>query len=110
MSLREDLIAAKALISSPRMWRKDGSTLRTSCCAVIAANRVMAKRGDWRGRRQLWRALYDALPEGWQTNEGDDYGPIVGDYNDDPATTHADIMALFDRAIEAATPHSGEKQ
>ncbi|CDP50680.1 hypothetical protein [Devosia sp. DBB001] len=43
------------------------------------------------------RALLAALPDGWSP----DALSAIPDFNDDDTTTHADIMALFDRAIAA---------
>jgi hypothetical protein len=109
--LRDDLIAARALIDTPAKWRKDMSDSQPSCCAIVATNRVTGGRSS-----RHWQALADALPQDWsRTNKArvseaegcdvSDYpGVFVGEYNDDPATSHNDILALFDRAIDAATP------
>ncbi len=103
MSLRDDLIAARALIDTPERWRKDGKVFQPSCCAVIACQRVTDRRV--RDGELAVDALYVALPVGRKTpyDERDKYGEIVGSFNDSEPTTHADILDLFDRAIEAAT-------
>lgn len=104
MSLRDDLIAAKALIDTPEKWRKDDSDDYDGCCAIVAANRVSgSRRYDPDNPRQsrMWQAFYAELPEAYRQSSGAS-GAFIGDFNDHPDTTHADIMALFDRAIEAA--------
>lgn len=57
-------------------------------CALTAVSAVVhydAGRANWAHRR-----LDDNLPSGF------DY---VSVFNDSPSTTHADVLALFDRAI-----------
>lgn len=93
MSLKDDLIAAKALIDTPEKWGKGvGTYLRHSgpACAHEALRRASPT-----GHEHLRRHLKLALPNGFAHAS-------VPDFNDHPSTTHADIMALFDRAIEAA--------
>lgn len=106
-TLRDDLIAAKALIDTPEKWRKDSSDNHTSCCAILATNRIAGGMNEAKAAG-LWLALYNALPltgKYAQAVRGhqDWSGVVVGDFNDDDATTHADIMALFQRAIDAAS-------
>lgn len=91
-TLREDLIAAKALIDTPEKWGKGEFEPRPGCyCAVGAIWKVT----DGEGTRYVAPvfALWKVLPGDWTNAAG---------YNDDPETTHADIMALFDRAIATA--------
>lgn len=45
-------------------------------------------------------ALRDQIPEGFQ--RGDNFRTLAG-YNDHKETTHADVMAVFDRAIAKAS-------
>jgi hypothetical protein len=82
MSLKDDLIAAKKLIDTPEKWAED-----TLPKAVIQAIDLNPAR--WTAARV---ALLAAIPG----------HPSLVAFNYDPATTHADVMALFDRAIEAA--------
>lgn len=93
-SLKDDLVAAKALIDTPEKWHQGSyrSRLGNAFCAIGAltaatcdADRVSAGRD----------ALQGAMPPGMK-------GLPAGIYNDAKSTTHADIMALFDRAILAA--------
>lgn len=92
MSVKDDLIAARALIDTPEKWGKgDNTYLRTSgpACAHEACRRASPETHE--GLRQALRA---ALPSGWISTPA---------FNDHPDTTHADIMALFQRAIDAAS-------
>lgn len=83
-TVKENLIAAKALIDTPEKWIK-GELSKNGCyCALGAVQRA----SNYNVRTK--DALYDALP---------DVGIMT--FNDDPNTTHSDIMALFDRAIAA---------
>lgn len=108
MSVKTDLIAARALIDTPEKWGKGGRSFGNSytaapdgpLCAMGACNVMAYQRGENSFDRvgavyaELAEALNAALP-------GKRYS-AVADFNDAPATTHADVMALFDRAIEAA--------
>lgn len=113
MTLKDDLIAAKALIDTPEKWRKDNDASDPSaCCAVIATNRAVVSSGPF-FHYAAWQKLANALPREWVAANANRiskmYGGIkyepgvyVGEYNDDPATSHADVLALFVRAIAAA--------
>lgn len=107
MSVKDDLIAARALIDTPEKWGKGMPSYERSytadpdgpICAVGACN-VQSFRARTDGETYNARlyillvdTLHDALPDGQLSIPG---------FNDADATTHADIMALFDRAIEAA--------
>lgn len=90
MSLKDDLIAAKALIDTPEKWRKGSFGWAGCYCAAGALRLVLGQNFEV---SEAWGALWGALPPGERG---------VVSFNDDPSTTHADIMALFNRAIEAA--------
>lgn len=99
MSVKENLIAAKALIDTPEKWgREEYLDSVTGCMCVIGS--VAATMGiaeaDVEVSTAEGKSLARALPEGW---ERDTYGVVK--FNDHPDTTHADIMSLFDRAIES---------
>jgi len=110
MGVREDLIAAKALIDTPEKWGKGldsftrsyGTSPIGATCAMGACNAIAHVRSGYFGHRNdglfilLAKALRAQLP----------VGRSVPDFNDAPTTTHADIMALFDRAIAAAEVQS----
>lgn len=96
----EKLRAAKALIDTPEKWTK-GTLARDSIgisvlvrsddavcfCVLGALGRAATETGP-----HVW-AIRDSLPAPYLA---------VSKFNDDPTTTHADVMALFDRAIARA--------
>jgi hypothetical protein len=94
MTVKDNLIAAKALIADPANWAKSGEVdpRKGRYCAAVACN-------DFADAPRMFEALRAAFPVeyvgrgGWVTE--------LFDFNDLPSTTHADIMALFDRAIAA---------
>lgn len=109
MTLRDDLIAAKALIDTPEKWGK-GTSAYTSLpnkplCAHGACRRLahVTRRDEveFSARQKLREVLPDVWPESRSAITLDGIR-TVPDFNDHPDTTHADIMALFDRAIAAA--------
>jgi hypothetical protein len=67
------------------LWAAFGMAIFRRSCAMIAIMRVA--RGD--DRFMAAHRLAAQLPSGW----------TLGEWNDDPFTTHADILGLFDRAI-----------
>lgn len=94
--LADDLRAAKALIDTPEKWGK-GDGLRGPSKPKRCAIHAVAHGVDLGREDAMVDALTAALPEGWQ-------GGLlpIAEYNDDPSTTHADVLALFDRAIATA--------
>lgn len=106
-STADILRAAKAHISEPENWFQGeyfkGSLIDpdTSCACALGAVRVANWSAhaihsvfvDIHDDTPAAHTLHSVLPDGFFT---------VNDFNDDPNTTHADIMALFDRAIAAA--------
>ena len=97
MSVKENLIKAKALIDTPEKWLKGALDGDGCFCAVGAVGEAR----DWDMDAFLapeFKALLGQLPTEFQKGTYLD----VPNYNDHPDTTHADIMALFDRAIEIA--------
>jgi hypothetical protein len=96
--LAEDLKAAKALIADPARWCK--GIARNQNCTMYAVS-VVAGQGSGAYRfTRCDEALRQALPRTIQLPFGGAH-PIVA-FNDAPETTHADVLALFDRAIAAA--------
>lgn len=94
-TVKDNLIAAKALIDTPAKWIKGTSELDGCFCAIGALNRISPPLGhydDLTPPDPAYEALVSALPDG---------ECFVARFNDEPATTHADIMDLFDRAIAA---------
>ncbi len=95
MSIKDDLIAAKALIDAPEKWTKGHYEMRGCFCAVGALLKVTGLEPD-DDPTDSEKALIEALPALSRDTEF-----VITSFNDAKATTHADIMALFDRAIEA---------
>lgn len=98
MSLRDDLIAARALIDTPEKWCRD---------------RGHAVAYKWFGLREVHSyciiaALHIGIPDREASYRAEAAlradTPWLVNFNGKPTTTHADIMALFDRAIAAAEP------
>ena len=94
-SVRENLIAAKALIDTPEKWGKGAMSRAGALCSVGALG-VASCGGPFGWRYEDLYELQKALPKAWRWNQ-------VASFNDDDETTHADIMALFDRAIAASS-------
>lgn len=101
MNAAEILIAARAVIGEPKAWIKgmnaraadgievDSHDPNAVCfCALGAVNRVTERFGDGHCARDALReAINDFSIDNW---------------NDDPETTHADVLAAFDKAIKKA--------
>ena len=104
METIEILRSARALIDAPEKWTKGTEARDASgrsvpfnspdavcCCAVGALLGALHRAGN-DGECVALRRLRKALPIG--------FADVVS-LNDHPDTTHADIMAVFDRAIAA---------
>ncbi len=91
MTLKDNLIAARALIATPDHWCK--GTLKMGCafCAMGAIGEVVTD--IWVSGTPEYAALRAELP----------WGKSVPSFNDADSTKHEDVLALFDLAIEAAT-------
>lgn len=100
MTLHDDLVAAKALIDAPEKWGQGEYETSPGCyCALGAvAKATGVDPAPWNVEVGV---LYDALKAALPPKAA---RLSVVDFNDAPETTHADIMALFDRAIAAAEP------
>ena len=100
MTLHDDLVAAKALIDSPSKWTKGAFRTSAGCYCAYGAVIYSLPQDDDYSARELDAAdtLQAALPSRFSTLS-------ISMFNDRRATTHADIMALFDRAIAAASPN-----
>lgn len=114
------LIAARKLIENPNQWIK-GAIARTArgyeteaesgtatCfCAIGAVRRARHDlTGTPFGSYPTVKRLRDAVqlpnPHTENAGEPDVLNTMpVADYNDRPQTTHADVLALYDRAIAA---------
>ena len=97
MTMRHDLTAAKSLIDTPEKWCKGGLRQGNRLTALGALNDACNPMT----LRAVYPLITALLPEGFNRPGG------IKAYNDAQATIHADIMALFDRAIDAAlTPEA----
>jgi hypothetical protein len=97
----EVLKGARALISSPESWVKKAFRVRSegvcSYCALGAIEEVSGCSPE-RARSIESRALYNATVDELSGSRGEDY---VVTFNDAPATTHADVLKMFDDRISA---------
>lgn len=95
MSVGETLQRAKALIEKPDDWAQGlrAGVAGLPTCAGIAISR--ACREDDVPVPMSVSKVINAL--------GFDSFPKLMDWNDAPSTTHADVLAAFDKAILAAT-------
>lgn len=86
-TIRENLIAARALIDTPEKWRKgqQGGAYCLGTALGEACTRVEFEKVRAAVVRHLPSPVARRLA-------------IVA-FNDDPNTTHADILALIDRAV-----------
>ncbi len=92
MSLLNDLVATRALIATPDDWCKGVSKDAGGRHCMMGAAEELFGQGSKR-TAAIFTALHAQIPAG---------GSLPRCFNDNPTTRHADIMALFDRAIEAA--------
>jgi len=106
MTLSDDLRAAKGLIDTPEKWLKGNLADKGNTCfctfgaAQFGPQRKWSKGVD----TAATLALVDALPEPFRSGVATKHRLAV--FNDHPSTTHADIMALFNRAISTSeAPH-----
>jgi hypothetical protein len=94
MNTREVLIAARKLIERPENWVKEPHGYMDSRACVCA-------------EEAIWRANSGAKHEGAVNALKDlvgDRGPMtIINWNDAPERTHAEVLAAFDKAIEAAS-------
>ncbi len=109
MTPHEVLVQARKLIERPERWTKGNfakdahqyavypESHRAACWCAHGAT-IKASAEDWAKHASAIAALRNALTAGWARN--------IVSFNDDPSTTHADILALFDRAIESTRPHN----
>lgn len=92
MDTIEVLTRARELIATPSTWWKGWAEhLQGSYCAVRAVNATASR--VYECMDAVW-ALMRALPD-WP----DGKFKFVHEFNDHPDTTHADVLALYDRAI-----------
>jgi hypothetical protein len=114
----EILREARALIDTPEKWAKgyyafgpDGSTRDIedpeACrfCVRGALFRIESRFG-YMVEAEASKAIYKAVPDAVRIPADEIGNNAVVVFNDHPETTHAEILALFDRAIAAAEAQS----
>ena len=106
-----DLKAARALIAAPGGWTQGAFArvspngriigLKTANAACFCALGALCCVKGWDKPRMGGEinALIEALP---RVRKGSPDDGAVGRYNDDPARTQAEVVALYDRAIATA--------
>ena len=106
---RQVLIDARALIEAPNRWTK-GSNARDrnhlpaepvgpDACSFCAAGAVMRAAGVLTADDRV-RGVFERLQDNIEAEgEGEFYWSLQR-FNDAPEVSHADVLALFDRAIE----------
>jgi hypothetical protein len=106
MTPHETLKAAKALIDSPERWTTriyaidaNKNCVNTTDKAAVCRCSVGALGAVTPNYSEALRAMALVIPNTFHYN--------VVRFNDDPDTTHADVMAAFDRAIAATAPAGG---
>ena len=90
MSLVETLRAARALVDTPEKWGQGAHFLQGGARCMSGALISVGAPLDGAVYRALCRATAVTLDHG------------LSRWNDAPERTHADVLAAFDKAIEAA--------
>lgn len=113
MQTKQALIDGRAVIADPAKWGKGHFRWNNCYCAVGAVAEVTGCFDHTGGIvldgfevKSAITALADALPPAVKMHAifrgaHPDFASVAR-YNDHADTTHADVLALYDRAIEAA--------
>ncbi|AGC36105.1 hypothetical protein B7L88_gp061 [Rhizobium phage RHEph10] len=99
MELKEHLIAARALIADEGDWGQGEDRCRA--CALDALRIEEDMTDDDPRAIKATEALRLALPASF-TDDPNNWNHPVAQFNDRSETRHADVLALYDRAIEMA--------
>jgi hypothetical protein len=105
MSLKDELIAARALIDTPEYWCQRAPGIMRNGHPAYCAYIAIADAAEWGSRVEAREAFARALPLWWRVYSalhGISVDQSVIWFNDRKRTTHNHIMRAFDRAIEAA--------
>lgn len=100
MTVKENLIAAKALIDTPEKWGKYGWAPKGGDCLCALGAAVVAANGD-RNFDFAWTPAVLAVEARLKAVLPPEHGNVA-DFNDHNDTTHDMVMQLYDRAIAAA--------
>lgn len=103
MTTKEILVAAKALIEKPEAWTRgvlardaagfEADVRSPAATCFCASGAIMRTTYDDMERRGAWDAFHAAI--------GED-SPLLTTWNDNHG--HAEVLAMFDKAIAAAEP------
>ncbi len=87
------LTEARALIERPENWCKNALYENGARCVLGALYNTQSDNSDgWNMPIGAYNAINSAVPGAFLS---------IPHFNNDPSTTHADVLALFDRAIAA---------
>ena len=86
MTTLEVLTAARKRIDTPSKWCKGYISAGSRCCIMGALDEVTLTYIEFHKAKDVLLS---------QVGDG------IEEFNDHPTTTHRDVLALFDRAIEA---------
>jgi len=103
---KQILIAAKELVSTPDKWWHNVASMPPDQHCFITA---ISKAEEELANKQLEPTsdMYQ-LTRDFLCKAADlEHGVALMDFNDNPNTTHEQVLAIFDKAIEAATAKEG---
>ncbi len=107
----EYLRQAKALIDTPEKWIQGVNFDLGKRCALEAIGSVCPPYGGWGDKDHDERYYGVSAYLTWAlTGKKENRDISVVGYNDRKTTTHADIMALFDKAIALAESEEEPKR
>ncbi len=96
-NIAQVLIAAKKIISDPRIWWQQGVPSGGTICASMAIGHVLSGRAPDEARY-----LVDAAQAVLARAIGLCNSCLIPGWNDNPERTHAEVMEAFDKAISLA--------
>lgn len=99
-TVKENLIAAKALIDTPEKWGRGHYEADGCLCALGAARKAFFGTADF-SRLDGWSGDRNPVAQAIKCHLSPVWHGCVDEFNDARSTTHADVMDLFDRAIAA---------
>jgi hypothetical protein len=86
------LVKARELLSDENHWIKGTVTDGGKRFCAVGAVQYVGRYMNYEVSMLLEHLLRDAMPKGYPASH-------IPTFNDDPHTTHADVLAMFDRAI-----------
>lgn len=113
-SVVDILSATRNLLSDPKAWIKGAYANRDDAWITGAPAWANPNAHCWCLSGAAQRSGAKLLPK---QDEPDAFGfieraigegALIPEFNDDPSTTHADVLAVLDRAIELAKAEEGK--